>query len=93
MPTLHSHTHCQAPRASSNSKACQRVCLCLPTGRQINNESTTINIGHLADSIKFEMSTINKTYSGLISWSFEMPNAPYSSRWQQFKKYGKIKCF
>jgi hypothetical protein len=40
----------------------------------------TINIGHLADSAKFDMSTINKIYSGLILWSFEMPNAPYSSR-------------
>ncbi len=26
-PTLHSHTHCQAPRASAKTKACQRVCL------------------------------------------------------------------
>jgi len=27
MPTLHSHTHCQAPRANAITKACQRVCL------------------------------------------------------------------
>lgn len=27
MPTLHSHTHCQAPRANATTKACQRVCL------------------------------------------------------------------
>ena len=26
-PTLHSHTHCQAPRANTKTKACQRVCL------------------------------------------------------------------
>lgn len=26
-PTLHSHTHCQAPRANATPKACQRVCL------------------------------------------------------------------
>ena len=27
MPTLHSHTHWQAPQANTQSKACQRVCL------------------------------------------------------------------
>lgn len=27
MPTLHSHTHWQAPQADTQSKACQRVCL------------------------------------------------------------------
>ena len=27
MPTLHSHTHCQAAQAQAQTKACQRVCL------------------------------------------------------------------
>lgn len=27
MPTLHSHTHWQAPQADTQAKACQRVCL------------------------------------------------------------------
>lgn len=27
MPTLHSHTHWQAPQADTQTKACQRVCL------------------------------------------------------------------
>jgi hypothetical protein len=27
MPTLHSHTHCQATPAHAQTKACQRVCL------------------------------------------------------------------
>ena len=27
MPTLHSHTHCQAPQANAETKAWQRVCL------------------------------------------------------------------
>ena len=44
------------------------------------HETLTKNTGHLADSNQFEMSTINKTYSGLIVGSFEMPNAPYSGR-------------
>ena len=42
MPTLHSHTHCQAPRASAKTKACQRVCLSERTGniaaKLIDNE-------------------------------------------------------
>lgn len=40
----------------------------------------TINIGHLADCGKFEMSTLNEIYSSFTGWSLEMPNAPYSSR-------------
>ena len=27
MPTLHSHSHWQAPKADTQTKACQRVCL------------------------------------------------------------------
>ena len=27
MPTLHSHTHWQAPQADTQAQACQRVCL------------------------------------------------------------------
>jgi hypothetical protein len=46
MPTLHSHTHCQAPRANADAKACQRVCLFHRTDRQINNERTTMCIVH-----------------------------------------------
>ena len=34
-----------------------------------NKKLVTINIGHLADSAKLEMSTFNKTYSGLIGKS------------------------
>lgn len=53
---------------------------------EIKHENTTINIGHLADSGKLEMSTCNKIYSGLIVWSLEMPNAPYSQRWRSLRK-------
>jgi hypothetical protein len=39
---LHSHTHCQAPRANAKAKACQRVCLFKRTGdiaaKLIDNE-------------------------------------------------------
>lgn len=40
----------------------------------------TKNIGHLAESANFKVSTFNKNCSGLIVISFEMPNAPYSNR-------------
>jgi len=41
MPTLLSHTHCQAPQANAKAKACQRVCLPNCTDGKINNEGTT----------------------------------------------------
>jgi hypothetical protein len=37
------------------------------------------------------MSTVNKTYSGFIRWSFEMPNTPYSQRYQQLYQFTIIK--
>jgi len=42
MFSLHSHTHCQAPRADTQTKAYQRVCLSEHTGniaaKLIDNE-------------------------------------------------------
>ncbi len=42
MPTLQSHTHCQAAQGNAKSKACQRVCLSERTGdiaaKLIDNE-------------------------------------------------------
>jgi hypothetical protein len=35
MPTLHSHTHWQAPQADTQTKACQRVCLCHPEKKKL----------------------------------------------------------
>jgi hypothetical protein len=82
---LRSQAHWQvAQKANARPKPAKE--LANPIARVacgIKHENTTINIGHLADSAKFEMSTINKIYSGLTSWSFEMPNAPYSSRCRQ----------
>lgn len=42
-------------------------------------------LDYLADRTKFKMSTCNKTYNGLIGWSFEMPNASYYQRNAAFK--------
>jgi hypothetical protein len=35
MPTLHSHTHWQAPQADTQAKACQRVCLFLAEKKKL----------------------------------------------------------
>jgi phage-related protein len=35
MPTLHSHTHWQAPQANTQFKACQRVCLSDPEKKKL----------------------------------------------------------
>jgi len=62
MPTLHSHTHCQAPRADAQTKACQRVCLSQRTAaiaaKLIDNEINKQNRQCLTRSIA------NKRFSG-----------------------------
>jgi hypothetical protein len=35
MPTIHSHTHWQAPQADTQAKACQRVCLSDPEKKKL----------------------------------------------------------
>jgi hypothetical protein len=35
MLPLHSHTHCQAPQADTQTKACQRVCLSDPEKKKL----------------------------------------------------------
>lgn len=75
-----SQAHCLVTQADTQPKPVKE--LALPTHGQtgIKHETLTINIGHLADIAKFEMSTINKNNCGMIGWCFELPNAPYSSR-------------
>jgi len=46
----------------------------------------TINIVHLANSAIQKILAINKHNSKLKDRSIEMPNAPYSHRYAQFKK-------
>jgi len=55
-------------------------------------QHTTINIGHLVGSGKLKMSIINKIYSGLIVWNFEIPNAPYSHRYVQLSSLWRDKA-
>jgi len=42
----------------------------------MNNDTTTKNIMHLADSAKMKMIVINKHNEKLRIWCFKMPNAP-----------------
>jgi hypothetical protein len=39
MPTLHSHTHCQAAQANAQTKAWQRVCLSNRTVKPTDNQA------------------------------------------------------
>jgi len=72
MPTLHSHTHCQAPRANTKTKACQRVCL---------SERTGVSTAKLIDNeINKQKSPVpNKRYKTLgVKWLCKI-SAPHQS--------------
>ena len=43
--------------------------------------------------LKMKMIAINKLSGKLKNWSVEMPNAPYSNRWQHIKKSSNIDKF
>ncbi len=92
MPTLHSHTHCQAPRANATTKACQRVCLSQRTAgrndtanfidRKITKDNkrqcTTSYIKHLAVSGLSSILARIKSTCNLTEKCFEMPNVSYT---------------
>jgi hypothetical protein len=46
----------------------------------------TKNIVHFSDSVNNEDDINNKHSDKLKTWSAEMPNAPYSNRYQQGEK-------
>ncbi len=71
-PTLHSHTHCQAPRANALTKACQRVCLSELTG--------SIAAKLIDNEIKRQKSPVpNKRYKTLgFKWLCEV-STPHQS--------------
>jgi len=75
MPTLHSHTHCQAPRANAKAKACQRVCLSERTG---DNAAKLIE-----NEIKRQKSPVpnNSSYAMRVSevWQGQFPQASFVS--------------
>ncbi len=61
MPTLHSHTHWQAPQANTQSKACQRVCLSDP-------EKKKLKISFLSKNFKnANTQTDTKTFGQLVA--------------------------
>jgi len=57
MPTLHSHTHCQAAQANATTQAWQRVCLphrtVKPTDKQADEEE------HRSDNISYTQAGVS----------------------------------
>jgi len=51
MPTLHSHTHCQAAQAKAQTQAWQRVCL--PNRTTKTTDKPTDEKEHRSDNITF----------------------------------------
>ena len=51
MPTLHSHTHCQATQANAKTKAWQRVCLSNRTPKTTEKQSDEKE--HRSDNITY----------------------------------------
>jgi hypothetical protein len=61
MPTLHSHTHWQAPQADTQTKACQRVCLS-------NAEKKKLKISFPSKNFKnANTQTDTKTFGQLVA--------------------------
>jgi|LSQX01.1.fsa_nt_gb hypothetical protein len=61
MPTLHSHTHWQAPQADTQTKACQRVCLS-------NAEKKKLKISFPSKNFKnANTQTDTKTFEQLVA--------------------------
>lgn len=66
MPTLHSHSHWQAPKADTQTKACQRVCLSDPEKKKLkisfpsknlknaNSQSDTKTFGQLVEKLNID---------------------------------------
>ena len=75
MPTLHSHTHCQATQANATTKAWQRVCLSNRTAdrptddrkeqRRHNSTYPKGGVSYFADSFAVaESSVLRMKFSG-----------------------------
>ena len=62
MPTLHSHTHCQAAPANAQTKAWQRVCL----------SSRTTENSDMKDKLTDEKEHRSDN-TGLANWRFSAP--------------------
>jgi len=57
VPTLHSHTHCQAAQANAKTKAWQRVCLSNRTTKTSNNP--TDEKEHRTDNITYTQAGVS----------------------------------
>jgi hypothetical protein len=57
MPTLHSHTHCQAAQANATTQAWQRVCLSHRTVKPTDNQADEEE--HRSDNITYTQAGVS----------------------------------
>jgi hypothetical protein len=67
MPTLHSHTHCQAAQAHATTQAWQRVCLSNRTTK--TTDKPTDEKEHRTDNIGFAKWRLKCFYDSLVHGS------------------------
>ncbi len=61
MPTLHSHTHWQAPQTNTQAKVCQRVCLSHPEKKKLKTSFSSKNFKNASTQ------TDTKTFGHLVA--------------------------
>ncbi len=69
MPTLNSHTHCQAAQANAQTKAWQRVCLSNRTTKTTDNP--TDEKEHRSDNITYTQAGVS-CFVGQVSDKFKV---------------------
>jgi hypothetical protein len=69
MPTLHSHTHCQAPPANAQTQAWQRVCL--PNRTTKPTDKLTDEKEHRSDNITYTQAGVS-CFVGQVSTKFKV---------------------
>ena len=67
-PTLHSHTHWQAPQADTQTKACQRVCLPYRTDDRKEQRRHNSTYKKLAVQWLNEVQFLNQTFVQIESF-------------------------
>ncbi len=69
MPTLHSHTHCQAAQANATTQAWQRVCLSNRTTKK--TDKPTDEEEHRTDNITYTQAGVS-CFVGQVSSKFKV---------------------
>jgi hypothetical protein len=69
MPTLHSHTHCQAAQANAQAKTWQRVCLSKRTTKTTEKQADEKE--HRSDNITYTQAGVS-CFVGQVSSKFKV---------------------